>query len=51
MVSASEAVCASILPRRILYIHTAYASEVINIPPDFLKLKSAKMEIPLEVGA
>ena len=28
LVSASEAVGASILPRRILYIHTASASEV-----------------------
>ena len=28
LVSASEAVCASILPRRILFIHTASASEV-----------------------
>ena len=31
LVSTSQAVGASILPRRILYIHTAKASEVINI--------------------
>jgi hypothetical protein len=33
LVSASQAVRASFLPRRILYIHTAWASEEFNIPP------------------
>jgi hypothetical protein len=47
LVSASEAVCASILPRTILYIHTASASEVDNIPPAISKLKGGKMEVPV----
>ncbi len=49
MVSASEAVCASILPRRILYIHTAPASEINNIPPEISNLKGGKMEIPVDI--
>ena len=47
MVSASEAVFASILPRTILYRYTASASEVVNIPPAISKLKGAKMEVPV----
>jgi hypothetical protein len=49
LVSASLAVCASILPRRILYIHTASASEEINITANKHKEKHSKVEVPTAV--
>ena len=39
LVSASEAECAFILPRTILYMHTASASEVDKYNPTFSKFK------------
>jgi hypothetical protein len=47
LVSASEAVCASILPRTILYRYTASLSRSNNITPAIYKLKGRKMEVPV----
>ena len=47
LVSASEAVCASILPRTILYRYTASLARSSNITPAIYKLKGRKMEVPV----
>ena len=47
LVSASEAVCASILPRTILYRYTASLARSNNITPAISKLKGRKMEVPV----
>lgn len=45
LVSASPVVYASVLPRRILYIHTAGLARVVNILTIFANEKGAKVEV------
>ena len=45
MVSASQTVGASVLPRRILYIHTAWLARVVNILTIPGNEKATKMEV------
>lgn len=45
LVSASPVVFASVLPRRILYIHTAGLARVVNILTIFANEKGAKVEV------